>query len=233
MALASLAPQLYRRDAVRWLSSLAPGSIDHFITDPPYGVALKLSTKSKVRLASSIRGDGRLEARKLWERFVPLMAQAARPDSLHMVFSGWSNNWALDVLREHFRVTNCIVWHKRPPGLGHFTRSAHEEIYLLAKGSPPRLVTAQADVWQLARVSRPVHPCQKPVPLLIRCMELVSLPGALVADPFSGIASTAVAAIQCGRRFVGCELDPQFVKFGRGRIRSALADAESRKLTAR
>lgn len=213
--------QLHRREAVRWLASLQPESIDHFITDPPYGVALKLGTKSKVRLASSIRGDGRVEARKLWEQFVPLMARAARPDTLHLVFSGWSNNWALDVLREHFRVVSCIVWHKRPPGLGHFTRSAHEEIFLLAKGQPPRLSTATADVWQAARVTRPLHPCQKPVPLLVRCIELVSSPGELIADPFAGIGSTAVAAVESGRQFVGCEIEPRFAALGRRRIKSS------------
>lgn len=217
---------LVRKDAIHWLKTLTAGSVDAFVTDPPYGVGLKIGTKSKVRLSASIAGDGKLEARLLWQKFIPLMYQAAKDDSLHLVFTGWSNNWALDVVREHFRVVSCIVWHKRPFGLGHFTRSAHEEIFLLAKGKPPRLQQAEADVWTCSRVMRPIHPCQKPVELLSRCIRLVSRPGELVADPFAGIGSTAVAAIEEHRQFIGCEIDARFVGVATTRIRNALNQRE-------
>lgn len=50
------------------------------------------------------------------------------------------------------------------------------------------------------------HPAQFPVKLAKRCILLYSMAGDLVCDPFSGSGSTAVAAIESGRNFVGADL---------------------------
>lgn len=55
-----------------------------------------------------------------------------------------------------------------------------------------------------------IHPTQKPVRLLERLLAVVSAPGALVVDPFSGSASTAVACLRTGRRYIGYEIDKTF-----------------------
>lgn len=43
-----------------------------------------------------------------------------------------------------------------------------------------------------------------------RCVRLWSGKGDLVLDPMSGIGSTGYVALQHGRRFVGCELKPEY-----------------------
>jgi site-specific DNA-methyltransferase (adenine-specific) len=61
-------------------------------------------------------------------------------------------------------------------------------------------------------------------------LQLVSLscpPGGLVLDPFCGAATTGLAAIQRGRRFLGFDLDPDAVDEGRQRL---AADADQLKL---
>ena len=73
------------------------------------------------------------------------------------------------------------------------------------------------------RVKDPVHPTQKPLRVLRRLIELASAPGDLVLDPFMGVGSTGVAAIELGRRFVGIELDERYVEAARHRIESATA----------
>lgn len=50
------------------------------------------------------------------------------------------------------------------------------------------------------------HPAQFPVLLPKRAIMLYTNPGDLVVDPFSGSGSTAVAAIESGRDFTGCDL---------------------------
>jgi len=50
------------------------------------------------------------------------------------------------------------------------------------------------------------HPAQFPVKLAKRCILLYSKAGDLVCDPFSGSGSTAVAAVESGRNFVGADL---------------------------
>lgn len=50
------------------------------------------------------------------------------------------------------------------------------------------------------------HPAQFPVALAKRAVLLYTLAGDLVCDPFCGSGSTAVAAVQTGRAFVGADL---------------------------
>ncbi len=53
------------------------------------------------------------------------------------------------------------------------------------------------------------HPTQKPEELLRRLVLASSNPGDLVLDPFSGSGTTLVVAEQLGRRWLGCDQDPQ------------------------
>lgn len=52
------------------------------------------------------------------------------------------------------------------------------------------------------------HAAQKPERLLRALIELTTLPGQLVLDPFAGSGSTLVAARSAGRRYLGIEQDP-------------------------
>jgi site-specific DNA-methyltransferase (adenine-specific)/modification methylase len=71
------------------------------------------------------------------------------------------------------------------------------------------------------RVRDPVHPTQKPLRVLRRLLELASGPGDLVLDPFMGVGSTGVAAVEMGRRFVGIEIDEGYVGAAERRIEAA------------
>lgn len=62
------------------------------------------------------------------------------------------------------------------------------------------------------------HPAEKPVDLMRFCVEHGSTTGGLVFDPFMGSGTTGAAAIDLGRRFVGCELDEEHFKAAKGRI---------------
>lgn len=67
-------------------------------------------------------------------------------------------------------------------------------------------------------LKRNVHPTVKPTDVMRWLCRLVTPPGGLICDPFMGSGSTGKAAILEGFRFVGCDLDPQFVKIARARI---------------
>lgn len=68
-----------------------------------------------------------------------------------------------------------------------------------------------SDVWDIPNVKakhieKTEHPCQFPVAIPQRLIKALTLPGALVLDPFMGSGTTGVAALVEGRRFVGAEL---------------------------
>jgi site-specific DNA-methyltransferase (adenine-specific)/modification methylase len=70
-------------------------------------------------------------------------------------------------------------------------------------------------------VKDPVHPTQKPLRVLRQLVEWGSRPGDLVLDPFMGVGSTGVAAVELGRRFIGIEIDPGYVDAAQRRLDAA------------
>jgi site-specific DNA-methyltransferase (adenine-specific) len=69
------------------------------------------------------------------------------------------------------------------------------------------------------------HPTQKPLALLERVIAASAAPGDLVLDPFAGSATTGVAALAAGCRFLGVERDPAYVDLAARRLRGAPPDA--------
>jgi site-specific DNA-methyltransferase (adenine-specific) len=56
------------------------------------------------------------------------------------------------------------------------------------------------------------HPTQKPLALLERIIAAATDENDLVLDPFSGSATTGIAAARMNRRYVGIELDSPFLE---------------------
>lgn len=66
-----------------------------------------------------------------------------------------------------------------------------------------------------------VHPTVKPTELMRYLCRLVTPPGGLVLDPFTGSGSTGKAAILEGFDFVGIERSPEYAETARARIDAA------------
>jgi DNA modification methylase len=218
--------EMLRQDALQMLARLPAESIDAFVTDPPYGIELSLQWTRRKKV---IRGDGKLEARKLWQDFVPLAYRAAKPNTAHLFFGTWKSPWMHDVLAESFSVKGCIVWFKRQWGLGYYVRPRWELAFYCHKGKPPIPPRAEGDVWEHARDAVLRHPCQKPIELLRRGVRLVRPAGGLVCDPFAGVGSTGVAAVLEGCRFLGCEIDGRYARMARARIAQQLKEMDPAK----
>lgn len=62
------------------------------------------------------------------------------------------------------------------------------------------------------------HPTVKPLALMRWLVRLITPPGGLVLDPFTGSGTTGVAAIEEGMRFVGCEREDRFVAIASARL---------------
>ena len=65
------------------------------------------------------------------------------------------------------------------------------------------------------------HPTQKPFQLLERIILASSKEGDLVLDPFCGSGTTGVAAIKNNRKFIGMEINPEYIDLATKRIKSA------------
>jgi site-specific DNA-methyltransferase (adenine-specific) len=70
-----------------------------------------------------------------------------------------------------------------------------------------------------------IHPTVKPTDLMRYLCRLVTPPGGLVLDPFTGSGSTGKAAVLEGFRFLGCELSEEYAAIARARIATASTEA--------
>ena len=79
---------------------------------------------------------------------------------------------------------------------------------------------ATLDIWEMPSESaRKIgHPAPYPVALPRRLIELYTYQSDLVLDPFVGSGTTAVAAIETGRHYVGFDTDNDYLALARDRI---------------
>src|SRR5690606_30803584 len=92
--------------------------------------------------------------------------------------------------------------------------------------NPPQPYNTQkvpGNVWEFPRVRYLMneyenHPTQKPVALLKRIVLASSNPGDTVLDPFAGSFTTGAVALETGRKFIGIEVNDEYVKIGLRRM---------------
>jgi DNA modification methylase len=101
--------------------------------------------------------------------------------------------------------------------------SARQLVYHDKRANPEGRVPS--NVWTIPRVCGTFKerladfPTQLPLELVRRVVRTASDPGDLVVDPFSGSATTGVACVEEGRRYVGAELSEDFAAKSRERLR--------------
>lgn len=136
-----------------------------------------------------------------------------------------------------FKILNVITWAKTnpPPNIScrYFTHStefiiwarksskvAHYFNYKLMKELNGH--KQMTDVWQLPAIGKwekscGKHPTQKPLGVLARLIQASTKPGAWILDPFSGSATTGIAANLLDRRYLGLEIEDDFLAMSKAR----------------
>lgn len=190
-------------------------SIDCVITDPPYGFDFVG------------RGEGNQDFDSLenfddWELFENALDQihrVATEDAHIYVWWGWQWYGRMEeMFRSRFEHHDTLIWSKNNFGLnGHANYSYRPQYEVCFHGSiadVPRPLTdanALSDVLEFDKDSASdyTHPTQKPVPLISHLIENATDTGDQVLDAFMGGGTTAVAAIQNDRDYVGFEIDEE------------------------
>jgi site-specific DNA-methyltransferase (adenine-specific) len=110
--------------------------------------------------------------------------------------------------------TEFIIWARKRPKVAHYY---NYELMKSLNGDKQ-----MTDVWQLPAIAKwekscGKHPTQKPIPLLARIIQASTPSDAWIMDPFSGSATTGIAANLLNRNFLGLELEDEFLKMGMNR----------------
>ena len=147
-----------------------------------------------------------------------------------------------------FLMRGEIIWHKGA-GAGvsmawgswksasnPVLRDTHEYILVFSKGSFSRKKTDDKEntidkdqfmewtksVWSMNTESakKVGHPAPFPLELPYRLIQLYSYKGEVVLDPFMGSGSTAIAALKSERKYIGYDVEAEYIKLAEERIAS-------------
>jgi len=88
-----------------------------------------------------------------------------------------------------------------------------------------------SDVWtDIHRIKhnkyRDEHPCQLPIHLLERIILMTTDEGDIILDPFSGTGTTSIAAKRLGRKYIGFELDTEYVNITLNKLEQEEANSK-------
>lgn len=240
---------LVRTDSLRWLATREPDQFDAIITDTPYSSGGQFrgdrtaSVVDKYQQSGHAQGaypefygdtrDGR--SMLAWLSLVFADAwRVTKPEGVIVAFSDWRMLPTFtDAIQAGGWVWRGIVpWYKPNARrqLGRFSGQCEYAIWG-SKGPMPfeRGVGALPGFFQSNSVPGEdrQHVTEKPESVMREIVKIVP-DGGLICDPFTGSGTTGVAALLEGRRFVGCELSPEYFRVACDRFR-ALASLTHRK----
>ena len=224
-----------REQGARWFNAdwrehvgnIEDDSVSLLLTDPPYGMAFQSDRRAdrrQDRKHDPIENDGAGAVDELADCLDKFFSKLVNDAHIY-IFCHWSNEPEIRTAVElsGLKIRGSLVWDKILPGMGDPATTfapRHEKIIHAVKGSPV-LFEREADVLQFQRCNSDRHPTEKPVELLSRLIEITTVKGELVADPFAGVASTLVAAKRLERDFWGCEIKEDYHHVGSERLADA------------
>jgi site-specific DNA-methyltransferase (adenine-specific) len=222
---------LYNDDAIKILPTLASGSVDGIITDPPYccGGASPVSRSNKINnkiqdstskvkypplIGVSRDQRSQLAWMTLW---LAECWRAAKKDGILLLFTDWRQ---LPLFTDAVQAAgwtwrSLVVWDKTiatRPNKGFFRHQAEYIIFATKDAWVAPTCECMPGVFGIpVNAVEKNHLTAKPVNLIIELMKILA-PDALVLDPFMGGGAVPRACKLTGRRCIGIELQPESYK---------------------
>lgn len=198
-------------DCIDVLKKAPDACVDLVLTDPPY--------LCNYRDRRTLQNDFRTG----W--ITPAFREVSRvlkPDSFCLSFYGWHQverfmfAWKKAGLRPVGHIVFCKNYASKVGVVGF----RHEQLYVLAKGDPrPERVLKDVLPWKYS--GNTLHPTEKAVEVIRPLIRAFSQPGDVVLDPFCGSATTGVAALELGRKYICIEKDSKYFRLAEERLQKA------------
>jgi site-specific DNA-methyltransferase (adenine-specific) len=225
--------KIYNTDALSKMDEMIKEGIkvDLLITDPPY----KVVSGGGGDGANSKRPRGMLQRHdgKLFDYmnikisdWMPKVYQILKEGSHAYIFTNVLNLTEMlnEAEKAGFKLHNLLVWKKNNCTPSQYYMKNGEYILFLRKGKAKWIndIGGSKTVNEFNNViGNKVHPTEKPIDLLKFYINNSTNEGDLVFDPFLGGGSTAVAAIETKRNYLGFEIDEEYFKIAENRILTA------------
>ena len=217
--------KIYNEDCLEGMKRIPDGSVNLIVTDPPYLINYKTGhRKDKThRFNDVILND---DNEQLITDYVKECYRILKEDSAMYLFcSSHKVDFFKRELEKEFSIKNMIIWVKNNHTAGDLESAfgrKYEIVFLVNKGQRKFNGERLTDIWEFPRVSGDgqLHQNQKPIELIKRCIEKHSNVGDVVFDGFMGSGTTAAAALDTNRNYIGFELDEYYFNVAEKRLKN-------------
>jgi len=242
--------RLLKGNCIEILNQARENSVDMIFADPPYflsngGITCHAGKMVSVNKGKWDKSKGIEENHKFTLEWLKACQRVLKPNgtiwvsgTTHIIYS---IGFAMQELG--YKILNDIVWYKRnaPPNLScrYFTHST-EIVLWAAKNEKSKhyfdyklmkkinLGKQMRNVWEISAPQSKEkifgkHPTQKPVELLNRIILASTKENDLILDPFCGSSTTGVSAILLNRKYVGIDLEDEYLKLSIKRLEEDIA----------
>ncbi len=241
--------KLLKGDCVEILNQARENSVDMIFADPPYflsngGITCHAGKMVSVNKGKWDKSKGIEETHKFTLEWLKACQRVLKPNgtiwvsgTTHIIYSV---GFAMQKLG--YKILNDIIWYKRnaPPNLScrYFTHSTEIVLWAAKNEKSKHYFDYQLmkeinkgkqmrNVWE---ISAPIsaektfgkHPTQKPVELLNRIILASTKENDLVLDPFCGSSTTGISSILLNRKYVGIELEDEYLELSIKRLDEAI-----------
>ncbi len=219
---------IHNGDCLLGMQKLPDQSVDLIVTDPPYLMDYRSNRRvAKEKFDKILNDKG---SHELIKESFRQFHRVLKDNTAIYVFCSWHHVDFFKVeFEKYFTLKNIIVWNKNNHGSGDLTGAyapKHEFILFGHKGRAKLKGKRIPDVIDCPKVasSNLTHPTEKPIELLKIFIQNNSDENDIVLDGFAGTGSTALAAIELKRRFVGFELDANYCELAKSRVNQYIID---------
>jgi site-specific DNA-methyltransferase (adenine-specific) len=226
------------------MKAIPDNSLHLMVTSPPYNVTKEydedLSLQEYLRLLRSVFAETYRVLVYGGRACVNVANLGRKP---YIPLSDYVSRIMLEI---GYLMRGEIIWHKGA-GAGvsmawgswqsaanPVLRDTHEYIQIFSKGSFSRkrpdnkedtitrdqFMEWTKSVWTMNPESakKVGHPAPFPIELPYRLIQLYTFKGDVVLDPFMGAGSTAIAALKSERKYVGYDIDSEYIELAEERI---------------
>ena len=218
--------EIYNVDCLEGMKKIPDGSIDAIYCDPPYFTGMTHGYEKNAQLNDLVI------CKPFYKMLFAEFNRVAKKNKCCLYwFCDWrSEGFYLNTMQEsNIPVKNCLVWDKGG-GAGTFYNFVHEFVLFATwnnrfakKGIGGNVINNIQGFSSNCRIDGgKVHTSQKPLSIIEKFIQDSTQEGEVVLDCFLGSGTTAVAAINTGRKFIGFETDEKYFEIAQKRIAEAL-----------
>lgn len=223
--------ELIYGDCLEKLKSIPDESVDHIITDPPYGVSKKNNFHTMGRSGIDFGEWDKDFDQTAW---LDEAYRVLKKGGSLIIFNGWRNLGHIANYGEEigFTIKDIIRWIKQNPMPRNRDRRYIVDfefaIWMVKDGK--WVFNRLNDTYDRPEYNYPtvagkektIHTTQKPVALMEEMIRRHTNEGQIILDPFMGSGTTGEACINTGRDFIGIELNEEYFNVAKNRIEGRL-----------